>query len=187
MQFAVSTAVNTHIYYNSAGLDHVPAHRPGLSDRNNKNVSLPGYGPQVHSVGMANGYSSVFVEKEFGYRQSDNIASSDNYRSLALNLHISSLGHADGAARGAWNAVLGIFFRLGAATPQGSHILRMETVHVLFPRDGIESLHLVYVVRKWKLNEDAVNAFIFVQQSDLLQKSLFRGVLGQMYGSVLNS
>ena len=138
-------------------------------------------------MGMADGYCSVFVQKELGDRKSDDIASSYYHGAFAFNLHISCLQQADNAARGARDAVFRIILRLCAATPQGRHIFRMETVHILLSRDGIESLHLVYMVRERELNENAVDTFIFVQQPYLLQEGLFGSILRQMYCGILYS
>lgn len=131
---------------------------------------------------MANGYRGVPVKEKFGDREADDLAAADHDGILSGNLVIGILKKPYDSHRGARDNARGVRPLL----PKGGRVQRMETVHVLGLGYGFDHLRLADLLRKRKLDEDAVNGVVGVELGDLVEEFLLRSVGRHPDGGVLD-
>ena len=169
---AVVHTVDAHVDDRCARLHVVRRNHLRPSYGGDEDIRLAAHGGKVSGAAMGDGNRGIPVQKEFGNRLAHDIASADHHGFLARNLHARLVEQSDDALRGAGEDA-------GLVEPEARHILRMETVHILFGGDGSDNLLLVNVLRERQLHQDAVHLRVIVEGGYLLQEALFGAVLRQ--------
>ena len=127
---------------------------------------------------MGHGHRGVAVEQHLGHGEAYYIAAPDHYGTLTLDVDSGFVEHTDHTFGSA-----GI--HAGALLPKCGHVGRVETVDVLFVRDGFNHAVFVDVGRQRQLHEYAVDRIVGVELRYELQQLLLRGLLRQAHRGAL--
>lgn len=104
---------------------------------------------------MANGNSSVFVQKKHSHRLAHNIASADYNTFLAADVNAAFVNQLHNSRGGTGN-------KIKVANHNFADICRVKRVNVFARRNAVDYRFIVKVLGQRKLNQYSVNFIIIV-------------------------
>ena len=122
---------------------------------------------------MADGHSRVLGEQQQGDRLADDEATADHDHALALDGHVIMLEQRHAGRGGA-----GRIAAVGAGVDRGERAVG-DAVHILSRVEGAAGGLVVEVLGQRAEHQNAVNALVLVERTDVVHQLLLARVLGQ--------
>ena len=122
---------------------------------------------------VADGDGAAGQQQLHGHRATDDIGGADDYSVHAVQVLTGALQQGHDA-----------FWRAGAqkrnALGQAADVVGVETVDVFIWADAFEQQRGIQMLRKWQLQENAVDGRIVVEAVDQVGQGLLRSLAGQV-------
>ena len=127
-KFPCCIAIHSYINDYRTGFNHLPGDKPSLAHSGNQNIRPAGHLRQILGPAVANGNGSIAVQCQKCHGFSYNIAASNDDTLLAGHVYTGAIDEGENAAgRTGGKKVI--------PNDNTTHILRMESVHILFGVD----------------------------------------------------
>ena len=172
-EIAVRADVDAHVQHDLARADALCADHAGLTGSDHENVRLTADGGQIFAAAVADGHSRVLGEQQQGDRLADDEAAADHDHALALDGHVIMLEQRHAGRGGA-----GRIAAVGAGVDRGERAIG-DAVHILSRVEGAAGGLVVEVLGQRAEHQNAVNALVLVERTDVVHQLLLARVLGQ--------
>ncbi len=163
--------VHPHVHHHRPGAHPGLAHQVGAARGHHQHLGPPRHLRQVLGLGVGQGGGGVLPEEKGRQRLPHDVGAADDHHLLAPQLHAVVPEEADHPKRRAGEKPL-------PPAPEPPHVHRVEAVHVLQGRDGLQDSLGADVAGQRELDQDAVHVLVPVQGLYALKKGLLREVLG---------
>src|SRR6185437_15784142 len=148
--------VDADVNDGGTGPYHVGRDKAWPADGSNKDIGLARDRAKIACFGMINRNGSVFMEQQHRDRLADDVAAADNHSVLPADRQAAALEDFDDTRWSAWS-------QCRATRLQLARVDGMKAVHILRGKYGVEQGLGIDLLRKWKLDQDAVDVIAVVE------------------------